>query len=69
MKFLNLNKIRGWSKKGTSWIFGEKSLKDFGAKIFNNLPYYIKSSQNLEMFKGMIENWGGSPYNCLVCNS
>ena len=36
-------------------ICEKKSLKVFGSKIWNNLPYHIKLSQNLEIFKSMIE--------------
>ena len=31
--------------------FGSKSLRVFGPKIWNSLPYHIKSSENLESFK------------------
>ena len=41
-------------------ICEKKSLKVFGPKIWNNLPYHIKLSQNLETFKSMIEKWNGS---------
>ena len=37
-----------------SWcqaIFGGKSLKVFGGKVWNRLLYHIKSSDNLEIFK------------------
>ena len=37
--------------------FGSKSLRVFGPKIWNSLPYHIKSSENLESFK-MILNTG-----------
>ena len=29
--------------------FGKKSLRIFGPKIWNSLPYHIKSSKNLEL--------------------
>ena len=37
--------------------FGKKSLRIFGPKIWNSLPYYIKSSKNRETFKTVIKNW------------
>ena len=37
--------------------FGEKSLRIFGPKIWNSLPYRIKSSKNLGTFKTVIKNW------------
>ena len=48
--------------------FGEKSLRIFGPKIWNNLPYHIKSSKNLETFKTVIKNWDGVNCKCIsVC--
>ena len=39
--------------------FGRKSLRVFGPKIWNNLPYHIKSSKNLKSFKTMIRFGNG----------
>ena len=36
--------------------FGYKSLRIFGPKIWNIIPHHIKSSENLESFKGLIKN-------------
>ena len=36
--------------------FGEKSLRIFEPKIWNNLPYNIKFSTNLEFFKTVAKN-------------
>ena len=36
--------------------FGKKSLRILGPKIWNSLPYHIKSSKNLETFKTVIKN-------------
>ena len=48
--------------------FGEKSLRIFGPKIWNNLPYHIKSSKNLETFKTVIKNWDGVNCKCIsIC--
>ena len=49
--------------------FGSKSLRVFGPKIWNSLPYHIKSSKNLESFKMIIKHWNGIRYNCKVCNA
>ena len=38
--------------------FGKKSLRIFGAKIWNTLSYHTKSSKNLESFKVVIKNTG-----------
>ena len=42
--------------------FGKKSLIIFGPKIWNSLPYHIKSSKNLETFKTVTKNWDGVNY-------
>ena len=47
--------------------FGNKSLRIFGPKIWNSLPYHIKSSENLESIKRMIKHWDGRKCNCEVC--
>ena len=37
--------------------FGEKTVKRVCAKLWNNLPCNIKSSQNLEIVKSMIDKY------------
>ena len=49
--------------------FGSKSLRAFGPKVWNNLPYHIESSENLESFKMIIKHWNGSKCNCKVGNT
>ena len=46
--------------------FGSKSLRVFGPKILNSLPYHIKSSENLESFKMITKHWNGTRCNCKV---
>ena len=46
--------------------FGKKSLRIFGPKIWNSLPYHIKSSKNLETFKTAIKNWDGVNCKCVI---
>ena len=43
-------------------IFGTKSLRRYGPKIWNALPYHIKTSDNLNSFKAIIKCWGGNRY-------
>ena len=57
------------SPKYNQVTFGSKSLKTFGPKIWNSLPYHIKSSKNLETFKSVIKNWNGVKCQCKVCKS
>ena len=47
--------------------FGDKSLIHYGPKIWNLLPFHIKSSENLEEFKNIIKNWNGVFCKCKVC--
>ena len=46
--------------------FGDKSLRYYGSKIWNSLPFHIKSSENLEAFKN-IKNWNGVSCKCKMC--
>ena len=36
--------------------YGTKSLRSFGNKIWNFIPHHVKSAQNLETFKKIINN-------------
>ena len=47
--------------------FGYKSLKVLGPKIWNNLPYHVKSSENLDTFKNLLKNWDGNLRKCNLC--
>ena len=49
--------------------FGSKSLRVFGPKVWNSLPYHIKSSEILKSFKLIIKHWNGIRCNCKVCNT
>ena len=49
--------------------FGYKSLKVLGPKIWNNLPYHIKSSDNLDTFKNLLKNWDGNLCKCNLCKN
>ena len=48
-------------------MFGTKSLKILGPKIWNNLPCHIKSAENLNVLKNLIKKWNGSSCSCIVC--
>ena len=48
--------------------YEKKSLRTFGSKLGNSLPYHIKSSENLESFKRAIKDWNGERCLCKVCN-
>ena len=46
---------------------GDKSLRYYEPKIWNSLPFHIKSSENLEAFKNIIKNWTGVFCKYKVC--
>ena len=43
--------------------FGANSLKSYGPKIWNALPFSIKTAENLKAFKTLITNWNGASCN------
>ena len=47
--------------------FRQKSLRIFGPKIWNSLPYHIKSSKKVETLKTVIKNWDGANCKCVIC--
>ena len=47
--------------------FGDKSVRYYGPKIWNLRPFHIKSSENLEAFKNIINNWNGVSCKCKIC--
>ena len=59
---LNLD-IPKWNQKS----FGSKSLKLLGPQIWSNLPYHVKSSENLNVFKNLLKNWNENSYKCNLC--
>ena len=47
--------------------FVTKILKVYGPKVWNSLPFHIKTSKNLIQFKSLIKNWNGNSCSCTVC--
>ena len=47
--------------------FGTSHLRSYGPKIWNALPYHIKTSDNLNSFKSIIKCWDGNHCTCRVC--
>ena len=47
--------------------FGTKSLRYLGPKVWNSLPYHIKSSDNLTIIKTLIINWNRTVCSCKIC--
>ena len=46
--------------------FGTKSVKFYGPKIWNALPVNMKTEENLNTFKDLINKWIGISCNCIV---
>ena len=44
-----------------------KSLKGYGSKVWNRLPFHIKISENLFQFKSLMKKWNGNSCSCTVC--
>ena len=59
---LNLD-IPKWNQK----TFGYKSLNLLGPNIWKNLPYHVKSSENVDTFKNLLQNWDGNSCKCNLC--
>ena len=48
-------------------IFGAKSIRYFGRKTWNSLPFHIKSSESYTTFKRIIKNWDTVSCRCPIC--
>ena len=48
-------------------VFGTKSLKFYGPKIWNALPVSIKTVERLNTCKDLIKKSNGISCNCIVC--
>ena len=46
--------------------YGNKSLRRLPPKIWNSLPVSIKSFENLESFKKLIQVWDGTSCKCYI---
>ena len=47
--------------------FCARSLKLYESKVWNSLPVYTKTSENLIQFKSLMKNWNGNSCSCTVC--
>ena len=65
----NQDKLNLSVSKVNQGSYGEKSLIYYGSKIWNSLPFHVKTSKNLKTFKDIIKNWKGITCNCRVCQS
>ena len=47
---------------------GTNSLKSFGPKIWNALPFNINAAENFSAFKTLIKKWNDVSCNCIICS-
>ena len=47
--------------------FGAKSLKVYETKVWNSLPFHVKTSENLIQFKSLMKSWNGNSRSYIVC--
>ena len=45
---------------------GTNSLKSYGPKIWNALPFNIKTADNLNAFKTLIKKWNAASCNGII---
>ena len=57
--------IPKWNQR----TFGYRNLKVLGPRIWNNLPYHVTSSDNLDTFKNLLKNWDGNLCKCNLCKN
>ena len=48
--------------------FGTTSLKSYGPKIWNALPFIIQTAENLEAFKALVKKRSCASCNCIICS-
>ena len=54
-------------RKSNQATFGKRSLRSYGSKIWNALPYHIKTSDKLNSFKSIMKCWEENYCTCRVC--
>ena len=53
--------------KSNQATFRTRSLRSYDPKVWNAVPYHIKTSYNLNSFKAIIKCWDGNHCTCRVC--
>ena len=69
MKLLCAERLNGQFEINTNFqaTFGAKSIRCLGPKLWNSLPFQIKSSESLTTFKRIIKNWEVVSCKCPIC--
>ena len=52
-----------------STVYGTNSVHFKGTLIWNNLPYFVKSSASLSEFKRNLKTLGNIDCSCIICNN
>ena len=52
-----------------STVYGTNSVHFKGTLIWNNLPYFVKSSVSLFEFKRNLKTLGNMDCSCIICNN
>ena len=78
MKFLSSGRLIGQFEINTYKLnlevpiknqltFEAKNIRYLGPKIWDSLPFHIKSSESLRTFKRIGKNWDTVSYKCPIC--
>ena len=66
----NLRKVPSLSlPSAKSTVYGTNSVHFKGTLIWNNLPYFVKSSASLSEFKRNLKTLGNIDCSCIICNN
>ena len=49
--------------------FGQRSLRFYGAKLWNELPNSYKDNMSLKDFKNLLNSWDGPQCRCAFCKA
>ena len=58
---------RAQREQSNQVFFGTKNLRIQGPRVWNALPFNIKSKENLQVFRYVIKSWSGSKCSYNIC--
>ena len=59
-------KVNLETSEWNQFTLGVKNLKVYGPNICGSLPFHIKPSENLNLFKSFMKNWNRNLRNCTI---
>ena len=62
-------KVNLETSEWNQFTLGVKNLKVYGPNICGSLPFHIKPSENLNLFKSFMKNWNRNLRNCTICTN